>query len=69
MKAFKTFDRNGDGTVQAGEIKHILLNLGDKLSAVDIDELLVIADPTGSGIIDYNNFSTILCEGVSPQKR
>jgi len=39
-KAFKTFDRNGDGYINAEEFRYLMMNVGHKLSREDADELM-----------------------------
>lgn len=62
-KAFKTFDRDNNGTVSTGELKHVLLNLGEKLSEDEVTELMAVADPNQSGNIKYKEFVAQLCGG------
>lgn len=61
-KAFKMFDRESDGTVSTSELKHVLLNLGEKLTEVEVEELLVLADPSKKGKFKYTEFITRLCQ-------
>lgn len=63
-KAFKRFDRDNNGTVSTGELKQVLLNLGEKLSEKDVSELIMTADPAQSGTINYKEFSALLCNKV-----
>lgn len=35
------FDRNCNGLVTAAELRHVLCSLGDKLTAEEVDQLLV----------------------------
>ena len=49
------------GTIEAGEIKHVLGTLGDKMSEEEAEQMVMLADADGSGAIDYNEFvQTIL---------
>ncbi|XP_055388848.1 calmodulin-like [Condylostylus longicornis] len=59
-KALKTFDRDNNGTISAGELKHVLLNLGEKLNEADVEELLRAADPQNTGNIRYGEFAVLL---------
>lgn len=60
-KAFKIFDRDNNGTVSARELKHVLLNLGEKLSEAEVDELISVADPHKAGTVKYKEFVALLC--------
>ncbi|KAK2148466.1 hypothetical protein LSH36_496g00003 [Paralvinella palmiformis] len=48
-EAFKIFDRDGNGTISAAELRHVMTNLGEKLTDEEVDEMLrnaVIASKT-----------------------
>jgi calmodulin len=36
-EAFKVFDKNGDGTIAARELKHLVTQLGEKMSDDEVD--------------------------------
>merc|ERR1719456_258488 len=60
-EAFKIFDRDASGTIESGELRHVLQTLGDKLTEEEADQMLGEADVDGDGEIDYNEFvQTIL---------
>jgi len=61
MEAFKVFDRNGDGYVNAAELRHVLTHIGEKLDEDEVDDLLREADVDGEGQIKYADFVKILC--------
>ncbi len=52
-EAFKIFDRDGNGTISAAELRHVMTNLGEKLTDDEVDEMLMEADVNGDGEIDY----------------
>ena len=56
IKAFKVFDRDGNGSLSCAEFKHILTNLGDKFTEAEVEEIFKEADLDGDGQIDYNEF-------------
>lgn len=41
IECLRVFDRNCNGLVNAAELRHVLCSLGDKLSAEEVDQLLV----------------------------
>ena len=49
IEAFKVFDRDGSGKINLDEIKHIMANLGEKLSDVEMDEMLSTAQVDNNG--------------------
>lgn len=56
MKAFRVFDRNGDGYVTAEELRIALLNLGEKLTEEEAERFIEDADIDGDGRINYEEF-------------
>lgn len=58
--AFKVFDKEGKGMIPAGELRHIVTSLGERLSEAEADEMLKVADPTGSGTVDYEQFIRVI---------
>lgn len=43
------FDKDGNGFVSAAELKHVMTNLGEKLSDEEVDEMIREADVDGDG--------------------
>ncbi|KIO32669.1 hypothetical protein M407DRAFT_100808 [Tulasnella calospora MUT 4182] len=58
--AFKVFDRNGDGHINAEELGQVMAALGDKLSDAEVAEMLREADPNGDGLINYQEFAKMM---------
>lgn len=56
VDAFKVFDKNGDGLISTVELRHVMTNLGEKLSEEEVDEMLEEADIDANGNINYNDF-------------
>jgi calmodulin len=47
IEAFKIFDRDGNGFISAAELRHVMTNLGEKLTDEEIDEMIREADVDG----------------------
>lgn len=61
--AFQALDRDGRGTIQATELRQILGNLGDALSAQEVNALMREVKSGSDGGVDYNEFVDMLVHG------
>lgn len=51
--AFRVFDKASDNFISAAELRHLLTNLGEKLSEEQVDELIADADVDSDHHINY----------------
>ena len=51
--ANEVFDRDGNGFISAAELRHVMTNLGEKLTDEEVDEMIREADVDGDGQINY----------------
>ena len=56
LKAFKVFDKDGNGLININELKDIMLNMGNNWSENEINEMLAEADIDMDGYINYEDF-------------
>lgn len=52
MEAFKVFDKDGNGMISSAEIRHIMSNLGEKLTDEEMDDMIREADIDGDGNVN-----------------
>merc|ERR1711896_84486 len=52
IEAFKVFDRDGNGLISAAESRHVMTNLGEKLTDEEVDEMIKEADVDGDAYED-----------------
>jgi len=57
-EAFRVFDKDGNGFISAAELRHVMTNLGEKLTDEEVDEMIREADIDGDGQVNY--------EGIFP---
>ena len=55
-QAFRIFDKNKDGYIEAKELKYVTTTLGQVLSNEEIEAFMAEADLDGNGKLDYNEF-------------
>ncbi|XP_023240429.1 calmodulin-like [Centruroides sculpturatus] len=56
IEAFKFFDKEGTGLVNAAELRRIMTTMGQKLSEQEVDDMIKQANVDENGNIDYCKF-------------
>ena len=56
LKAFKLFDKEGNGLININELKNIMLTVGKNISEVELNDMLKEADIDMDGFINYEEF-------------
>merc|ERR1712183_21283 len=59
-EAFRVFDKDGNGFISAAELRHVMTNLGEKLTDEEVDEMIREADVDGDGQVNYEEFVTMM---------
>ena len=49
----QVFDKDGNGYISAAELRHVMTNLGEKLTDEEVDEMIKEADIDGDGQVNY----------------
>ena len=62
--AFGVFDKDSSGKISAAELRHVMTNLGEKLTDEEVDEMVREADIDGDGEIDYNGNTFVYLLGL-----
>ena len=58
--AFRTLDKDGSGTIDTGEFKHLMTHIGDKLTEDEVMTIINAADKDGDGTLSYDEFVKIM---------
>ena len=53
---FKVFDKDGSGLIKASEVRHIMMNSGERLTHEEVDEMINEAGIDGDGNVNYEEF-------------
>nr|XP_023023624.1 myosin light chain alkali-like [Leptinotarsa decemlineata] len=74
IECLKLYDKNENGFMQAGELNHSLLTLGEKLTDAQVEELFedCLDEENDDGEIPYIPFLRRMCEldpPLKPQKK
>ena len=59
-EAFRVFDKDGNGSISAAELRHVLTNLGEELTEKEVDEMINVADTDGDGQVNYEEFFNMM---------
>ena len=67
-QAFRVFDSDGNGYIEAEELRHVLTSLGEDLTDKEVDHKMREADVGGDGIVSYEE-SVRLMTGKCSERR
>ena len=56
------FDKDGDGLISAAELRHVMTNLGEKLTDEEVDDMIREVDVDGDGQVNYEEFVRMMME-------
>ena len=60
IEVFKVFDTDGSGNISSEELKHILCNLDEPLTQMEVDWIVDEADVDGDGTISFDEFKKMM---------
>lgn len=61
LEQLRKLDRDKDGKIPTPEFKQFIMNLGQKMTLEDAEELIAMADTKGDGTVDLDELSQALC--------
>lgn len=61
LEQLKKLDKDRDGKIANPEFKQFIMNLGQKMTLEEAEELMAMADPRGDGSVDLDELSQALC--------
>eukprot|EP00586_Coscinodiscus_wailesii_P014627 CAMPEP_0172494508 /NCGR_PEP_ID=MMETSP1066-20121228/50001_1 /TAXON_ID=671091 /ORGANISM="Coscinodiscus wailesii, Strain CCMP2513" /LENGTH=146 /DNA_ID=CAMNT_0013265535 /DNA_START=110 /DNA_END=550 /DNA_ORIENTATION=+ len=67
-EAFSMFDTNGDGTIEAKELRMVMKQLGHNLSNKEVMEMIGSVDDNSDGSIDFDEFVQLMGSRSDPDQ-
>merc|ERR1711915_800243 len=64
LAAFKGHDPRGTGSIPARDLRHILLQWGERLSHKEVEQIFREANITPNSVVRYQDFCRIVCAPV-----
>ncbi|KAL6776371.1 FAP272 [Auxenochlorella protothecoides x Auxenochlorella symbiontica] len=61
-RAFAVYDKDGNGSIDAGELRGLLQSLGQYPTPLELIDMMERMDTDGSGAVDFLEFATCLAE-------
>ena len=55
-QAFGVLDKDGHGFISPVELRHVLANMGEKLTEEEVEEMIKKADYDGDGQVNFEEF-------------
>jgi serine/threonine-protein phosphatase 2B regulatory subunit len=66
LEAFRAFDLDDNNFVGAAEIRHVLINIGEKVTDEEVDEMIRMVDKDGDGQVGFEEFYEMVTKGKKP---
>lgn len=64
--AFVSFDLDKNGYVGAGELRHVLISIGENVTDEEVDEMINMCDRDGDGQVSFDEFYRMITGGRAP---
>lgn len=54
LSVFRVFDKDNNGVITSTELRRVMMNLGEKLTDDEVEDMIKEADVDGDGTVNYN---------------
>ncbi|CAH1783491.1 unnamed protein product [Owenia fusiformis] len=69
-EAFRVFDKDGNGLISPDELKHVMTNIGEKMSQEEVNEMMQEVDLNGDGYVDFEEFVRVMtCPDLDERRK
>ncbi|KAL8171157.1 hypothetical protein V2J09_022961 [Rumex salicifolius] len=55
-EAFKVFDKDQNGFISPSALRQVMINLGEKLTDEEVEQMINEADSDGDGLVNFDDF-------------
>ncbi|KAK4361666.1 hypothetical protein RND71_020618 [Anisodus tanguticus] len=62
-EAFKVFDKDQNGYISSNDLRHVMINLGEKLTDEEAEQMIKEADLDGDGQVNFDEFVKMMTLG------
>ena len=59
-EAFTAFEKDANGFISVAQLRHLMTNVGEKLTDAEVDEMVRELDVDGDGKVNYEEFVTMM---------
>jgi len=60
-ESFSVLDRDGTGSISAAELRHVLTNIGEKLTDQEVDDMIRVVELDRDGQINCEDMVRLMC--------
>jgi len=69
QEAFTMFDKDGGGSIDASELKDLMLSVGQNCSDKELRDMVEAADADGTGDIDFLEFAVLMAHKMTDETK
>ncbi|CAN1271912.1 unnamed protein product [Linum perenne] len=62
--AFRVFDKDQDGFISPNELRHVMVNFGERVTDEELEQMVKEADVDGDGLINFEEFVKVMISSL-----
>ena len=68
-EAFNMFDKDGGGSIDASELRDLMISVGQNCTEGELKEMVLAADADGTGDIDFLEFAVLMAHKMTDENK
>ena len=68
-EAFNMFDKDGGGSIDASELRDLMISVGQNCTEGELNEMVKAADADGTGDIDFLEFAVLMAHKMTDENK